>query len=62
MIEPHEEGPGHGVDRAAHDPNHNWRQQKLQIVMRWMTGFPIRELSDINYPYFVRIMMFYFHD
>jgi hypothetical protein len=38
VIEPHEEGHGHAVDRATHDPHHNWLQQKLQIVMRWKTG------------------------
>jgi hypothetical protein len=35
VIEPHEEGHGHAVDRVTHDP---WLQQKLQIVMRWKTG------------------------
>ena len=34
VIEPHEEGHGHAVDRATHDPHHNWLQQKQQIVMR----------------------------
>jgi hypothetical protein len=45
VIEPHEEGHGHAVDRATHDP---WLQQKLQIVMRWKTG------KVISYSWIIR--------
>ena len=28
VMEPHEEDGGRGADRVAHDPHHNWLQQK----------------------------------